>query len=77
MRPHVARNFQHRIGRGHFKVHARLQRGAHAAHIVILDVAAVLAQMQRDAVGAGLLRDQRGVQRIGIETPRTWRRVAT
>ena len=39
---------------------------AHAAHVVVLDVPPILAQVQRDAVGAGLLGDQRREQRIGI-----------
>jgi hypothetical protein len=35
-------------------------------HVAILDVAPILAQMQRDAVGAGLLGEQRRLQRIGV-----------
>ena len=66
LRAHLARDGDHRVGGGHLEVHAGLQRGAHAAHVVVLDVPAVLAQMQRDAVGAGLLSHQRRIQRIGI-----------
>jgi hypothetical protein len=44
---------------------------------MILDVAAVLAQMQGDAVAPGLLGDQGREKRIGYDTPRTWRNVAT
>ena len=38
----------------------------HSAHVAILDVPPILAQMHRDAVGARLLGDQRGEQRIRI-----------
>ena len=37
-----------------------------SGHVAILDMPPVLAQVQRDAVGAGLLRQQRRVQRVGI-----------
>ena len=40
--------------------------GRSAAHVAILDMAAVFAQMHGDAVGAGLLRQQRGMHRIRI-----------
>ena len=44
----------------------------------VLDVAAVLAQVQRDVVGAGLFGEQRGVHRVGIaRAARAWRSVAT
>ena len=36
------------------------------ADVAVLNVAAILAQMQGDAVGAGLLRQQRGLHRLRI-----------
>ncbi len=46
---------EHLVGDRHLEVHARLQQPAQRAHVALLDVPAVLAQMQRDAVGAGRL----------------------
>jgi hypothetical protein len=56
---------------------AWLQQPAQRAHVALLDVAPVFAQVQRDVVGAGLFGDQRGMHRIGIRVPRCWRSVAT
>ena len=50
----------------HFQVHARGEQAAQRAHVALLDMAAVLAQVQRDVVGAGLFGDQRGLHGIGI-----------
>jgi len=63
--PDVARDRQHLGGRGHLQVHPRLQAAGEQAHVTVLDVAAVLAQVQRDRVGARLLGEQRGLQRLG------------
>ena len=51
--------------------------GRSAMHVAILDVAAVLAQVQGDVVRAGLLGEQRGMHRVGIRARRAWRTVAT
>ena len=40
--------------------------GASALDVVVLDVAAVLAQVDGDAVGAGRLAQPRGLERIGL-----------
>ncbi len=56
----------HLVGHGHLEVHARLQRRTHRRDVGILDVAPVLAQVQRDVVGARLLGDEGGVHRVGI-----------
>ena len=60
------RDADHLVGHRHFEIHAGLQRLAHHRDVAILDVPAILAQMQRDAVGAGLLGEKRRVQRIRI-----------
>ena len=52
--------------RRHLEIETRLQRVHARPHVAILDVPPILAQMDRDAVGAGLLGDQRGEQRIRI-----------
>ena len=57
---------QHLLGHGHLEVHAGLQQAAQRAHVPVLDMAAILAQVHGDAVGAGLLRQQRGMDRIRI-----------
>ena len=61
----------HLVGHRHLEIHPGLEQLAHQRHIAVLDVAPILAQMQRDAVGARLLRQQRGVDGIGIiDAPR-------
>ena len=62
----MLRDADHFIGHRHFKIHAGLQRFTHHGHVAILDVAAVLAQMQRNAVGAGFFCEQGRVQGIRI-----------
>ena len=47
---------QHLLGHRHLQVHVRLEQAAQHAHVAVLDVAAVLAQVQRDAVGTGSSR---------------------
>ena len=59
----LQRDSQHLLGHRHFQVHAGLQRLAHRVHIAILDVPPVFAQVQGDAVGARLLRQQCGIAR--------------
>ena len=67
LRPHRARDAEHLLGDRHLEIHARLQqRRAVQRDVAVLDVAAILAQMQRDAVGAGLSASERRVHRIGI-----------
>ena len=51
---------------GHLEIHACLDQRPQRVHVAVLDVAAVLAQVQRDVVGARLLGQQRGMDRIGI-----------
>ena len=48
------------------QVHARAQQRAQRVDILVLDVAAVLAQVQRDQVGPGVLRPQGGGDRVRI-----------
>ena len=64
--PHLTGDPDHLFACGHLQVEPRLQRVPAQAHIPILDMTSVLAQMHRDAVRAGLLRDQRCKQRIRI-----------
>jgi hypothetical protein len=78
LRPHLARDPDHLLGHRHLEIHARLQEPAQHRHVAVLDVAAVLAQMQGDAVGARLLGEQRRVDGIRIvDARRAWRSVAT
>jgi hypothetical protein len=55
-----------------------LQRRAHVHHVAVLDVAAILAQMQGDAVGARLFGQQRrDTMDRDSGARRAWRSVAT
>ena len=63
-RPH--RDVDHLVGRRHFEIERLLDLGLEARDIVVADVPAILAQMRRDAVGAGLDREPRGPHRIGM-----------
>ena len=58
------RNPQHVFGRRHLEIQRLRDLGLQPRHVVVADVAAVLAQMRGDAVGAGLDRGQRGAHRI-------------
>ena len=56
----------HLRGRRHFEIERLGDLGLEARDVVVADVAAVFAQMRRDAVGAGLDRDLRGAYGIGM-----------
>ena len=58
------RNPQHVLGRRHLEIQRLRYFGLEAGHVAVADMAAVLAQMRGDAVGAGLDRGQRGAHRI-------------
>jgi len=74
---HAEREADHRIG--HRQLELSLARSRRRKHldIALLDVAAVLAQMDGDAVRTRRLGDQRRFHGIGVIDPRTCRRVAT
>src|SRR5439155_1870113 len=57
---------QHFVGGCHFQVELDVDEIAQAAHVVVLDVAAVLAQVHGDAVGAAEMRLHRSPYRIGL-----------
>ena len=57
---------EHLIGRRHFEVKRDGELGGQPGDVVVGDVAAILAQMRGDAIGARLCRDQAGADRIGI-----------
>lgn len=61
-------------GVGHLEVQAGAHPGAQLPDIAILDVAAVLAQVGRDAMGSGLFAEAGGLDRIGF--PKTTSAVA-
>ncbi|MCY1424451.1 hypothetical protein D9M71_401970 [compost metagenome] len=56
----------HLFGHAHLEVHARLQHLLEDAHVALLDVPAVFAQVHGDAVGAGFLGIQGRLHRIGV-----------
>ena len=77
MRPGLDRDAHHLVGRRHFEIERLGDLRLKARHVVVADVAAILAQMRGDAVGAGLDRDLGGADRIGMRPPRALRTVAT
>ncbi|KAG0924783.1 hypothetical protein G6F32_013783 [Rhizopus arrhizus] len=64
--PSVVSDLEHFGGDRAFQVHARAQEWTDGIHIRVLDMTPVFAQMQRDQVGAGILRAQRGGHRVRI-----------
>ena len=60
------RDLEHLLGRRHFEVERDGEPRHQRVDILVADVAAVLAQMGGDAVGAGLGRGERGAHRIGM-----------
>ena len=64
---HVAqRDGQHLVGGGHLEVERPGQLALEPGDVGIGDVAAILAQVRGDAVGARLHGQVRGAQRIGM-----------
>ena len=64
MRSGRERNPQHVLGRCHLEIQRLGDFGLEAGHVGVADMAAVLAQMRGDSVGARLDRGQRGAHRI-------------
>ena len=60
------RDVHHLAGRRHFEIERLLDARLEPCDVVVADMAAVLAQMRGDAVGAGRDRDLGGAQRIGM-----------
>ncbi len=61
----------HGVGRGHFEIERHGERGGEFAHIVVLDMAAILAQVDGDRFGAGLLAEPRGLEHAGFRRQAT------
>ena len=66
MRPNLAGDADHLRRRRHFEIERLCDALLEPSDIVIDDVAAILAQMRGDAVGAGGDRDLGGFHRIGM-----------
>ncbi len=66
MRLQALGDVEHLLGAGHFEVEHRLDAVADPLDVGVLDVAAILAEVGRDAVGAGAFAEERGGQRIGV-----------
>ena len=66
VRPMPERDRQHLVGRRHLEIERQGEPVHQPADVGVGDVAAILAKMRGDAVGAGLLGDQRGAHRIGL-----------
>ena len=61
----LERNVKHGLGRRHLEIERLVDRSLEAAHVVVVNMPAVLAQMRGDSVGAGLDRHERRANRIG------------
>ena len=57
---------RHLVGRRHFEIERLVDLGFQPRDVVVADVAAVLAQMRGDAVGAGGDRELGRAHRIGM-----------
>jgi hypothetical protein len=66
VRPQPARERDHRVGAGDLEVEHRAHLAREPLDVVVLHVAAVLAQVGRDAVGAGGLALARGPHGVGL-----------
>ena len=66
VRAQLAGDLHHLRRRRHFEVERLVDVGFEPGDIVVDDVAAILAQMRGDAVGAGGNRDLGGFHRIGM-----------
>ncbi len=61
-----ARDADHFVGGGHLEVQPDVGQLAQAPHVLVLDVAPVLAQVHGDAVGAAQVRLDRRPDRVGL-----------
>ena len=77
MRPRLQRDVDHFVGRRHFEIQRLVDLRLQPRDVLVADVAAILAQMRGDAVGAGLDREQRSRTGSGCRPPRALRMVAT
>ena len=59
------RDGEHFLGRGHLEVQRQVDLGHQPVDVAVGDMAAVLAEVRGDAVGAGLGGEDRGADRIG------------
>ena len=66
MRPRPHRDLDHLRRRRHFEIERLVDLGLEPRDVVVADVAAILAQMRGDAVGAGLDRELGRAHRIGM-----------
>ena len=61
-----ARDLDHFVRRRHFEIELDVHQLAQTAHILVLDMAPVLAQMNRDAIRAAQVCLHRGPYRVGL-----------
>ena len=66
MRPRPHRDVGHLRRRRHFEIERLVDLGLEPRDVVVADVAAILAQMRGDAVGAGMNGELRRADRIGM-----------
>ena len=62
----LAGDADHFVGRRHLQVELDVRQLAQPAHVLVLDVAPVLAQVHGDAVGAAEVRLDRRPHRVGL-----------
>ena len=65
MRAEAQRDVEHRLGRRHLEIERLPDRGLEPPHVVVVDVATVLAQVSGDPVGARLDGEERRAHGIG------------
>src|SRR5262249_60282972 len=70
MRTMAERDLDHFVGPGHLEVERQLELAHQALDIAVDDVAAVLAQIGGDAIGARRPGQPRGAQPVGPPAPR-------
>ena len=66
VRAGLERDGDHLVGRRHFEIERLVDLGLQPRDVVVADMAAVLAQMRGDAVGAGRDRELGRAHRIGM-----------
>ena len=66
MRPGLERDRDHFVGRRHLEIERLGDLGLQPLNVVVADMAAVLAQMRGDAIGAGRDRELCRAHRIGM-----------
>ncbi|HAC09104.1 MAG TPA: phosphate transport system regulatory protein PhoU [Phycisphaerales bacterium] len=68
-RPHLGGDRDHLVGRGHLEIELDLHEFVQSPDVVVLNVASILPEVDRDSRGTTQMRLDRGPGRVGLPGP--------